>query len=548
MVPRSYIALLLVPLALGCPESSPVQQSDGGQDMPAATDAGVDEGADTSETVTAIELTVEPVDVGLFDGPPPVDPIEVALVRDGDALRWTTEFDWPAGVTRYALAIDGETPPTEDEQLAGLSVFADESPTDVTHTVFVPTTTRVQLTVSSVEGELVHRVERVDDTQAGLPADAPGHLDAAGAWFDDVWRVWGSDDPGAVVVELMDAIRTRGGALKTDDGFLFIAAAQEGESAPQIRGSWNDWAADPASELVRIAPGFRARYIDVGPGRHEYKIYYPDGDAWVTDRANRHVAWDGIDTGTVGNFNSVLRPEAGSARLVWFPEFYSPQLDNGRDVWVQVPAGYDDADGAYPTLYVHDGNESISRGQFHGIARATAAADPATAALLVFVGLPTQDVRLSEYTMATADSRGDEYAAFIADTLVEFVDGRFRASVERKTRGVAGASLGGLISYWIAMQHPEQFGYAAGMSSSFFWEDEHVIGRIDDLGCQDTSFYLDSGSPNDNYEVTLTMRDTLDGLGCDYRYVLDDGAQHDWSFWNARFDGVLRHFAESHGD
>ena len=198
-------------------------------------------------------------------------------------------------------------------------------------------------------------------------------------------------------------------------------------------------------------------------------------------------------------------------------------------------------------LYVHDGNESIVRGQFHLVANDTAAANTATEAILVFLALPSQNVRIEEYTLGTPGSLGDEYVEFVAETLVPQIDGQFRTRAERTARGIAGASLGGLISFWGVMQYPAVFGYGAGMSSSFFWGDEFLIDEIQRRGCQDVAYYLDSGSPNDNFDVTQVMRDVLDGMGCDYEYVLEQGGQHDWAFWRGRFGGVMEDFARTHG-
>ncbi|MFU8803391.1 MAG: hypothetical protein ACNA8W_06255 [Bradymonadaceae bacterium] len=88
----------------------------------------------------------------------------------------------------------------------------------------------------------------------------------------------------------------------------------------------------------------------------------------------------------------------------------------------------------------------------------------------------------------------------------------------------------------------ETFGFAGGMSSSFFWADEHIFDILDERGCQDVEFYLDSGSPADNYQITLQMRDRLNALGCEHTHLVEEGGLHEWSYWHGRVHGLLEAF------
>ena len=42
-------------------------------------------------------------------------------------------------------------------------------------------------------------------------------------------------------------------------------------------------------------------------------------------------------------------------RLEILPGVYSPELDNRRDILVQLPGSYPAGDRTYPVLYMHDG-------------------------------------------------------------------------------------------------------------------------------------------------------------------------------------------------
>jgi S-formylglutathione hydrolase FrmB len=89
------------------------------------------------------------------------------------------------------------------------------------------------------------------------------------------------------------------------------------------------------------------------------------------------------------------------------------------------------------------------------------------------------------------------------------------------------------------------FEYVAGMSSSFWWGDGMMMGVIRMGGCQDITYYLDSGAAGasqDGAPNTRLMRDALVELGCPHTHVEQPEGTHDWSFWRQRFPNVLNAF------
>ena len=63
------------------------------------------------------------------------------------------------------------------------------------------------------------------------------------------------------------------------------------------------------------------------------------------------------------------------------------------------------------------------------------------------------------------------------DDLVPWVDETFRTLAERRYRAVGGASMGGVIAYRMAFQHPELFGSVGIFGSGVVGGDE---GNVDD--------------------------------------------------------------------
>lgn len=142
-------------------------------------------------------------------------------------------------------------------------------------------------------------------------------------------------------------------------------------------------------------------------------------------------------------------------------------------------------------------------------------------------------------------SRGN-YAQSLVGEIVPVEQRFLRVTKDRLDRTMLGSSLGGVVSFYTVWQYPEVFGDAACMSSSFSLKDD-LIERVISEPKRDVSFYLDSGWPNDNYEVTIVMALALVSRG--FRYGRDllhlcfPNAAHDEKAWGMRLHLPAQLFA-----
>lgn len=150
---------------------------------------------------------------------------------------------------------------------------------------------------------------------------------------------------------------------------------------------------------------------------------------------------------------------------------------------------------------------------------------------------------------------------FILHDLVAWVDRTFRTRPEASQRAIAGLSDGGSSAVNIAMQHPEVFGAAAGMSGQYRWHKSSEIGHImgpepgaDSLlaanspllyigslrGKTDSlQLYLDAGL-NDHHAINASRRfhARLDSLGIPHVYREYPGG-HSWGYWKVHLRDAL---------
>jgi predicted alpha/beta superfamily hydrolase len=218
-----------------------------------------------------------------------------------------------------------------------------------------------------------------------------------------------------------------------------------------------------------------------------------------------------------------------------------PSSGDGQDhdVRVYLPPGYDENELLrYPVVYLQDGHncffaeESFAGETWRVQETLRLLQDMALTRAVIAVGIVPRE-RTAEYTAPGYV----EYGRYLAETLKPWVDRNYRTLPQARTTLVMGSSLGGVASLHTAWTHPEEFGNAACLSSTFGWSDD-LLERVRSGPRPDLRLYLDSGWPHDNYEATRCMRDALAQRGFrpgrELFYLAYPKATHDEKSWALR--------------
>ncbi|MGB9195389.1 MAG: alpha/beta hydrolase family protein [Terriglobales bacterium] len=117
-----------------------------------------------------------------------------------------------------------------------------------------------------------------------------------------------------------------------------------------------------------------------------------------------------------------------------------------------IPAG-----SALPVVYMLHGGG----GEFRNWSNYTGVAEFAEHGLILV--MPEAD---ESYYTNSADRPLDRYEDYVVKDLIADVQSRFPAATGRANRAIIGVSMGGFGAVKLALQHPDLFGFAGGISSA----------------------------------------------------------------------------------
>jgi predicted alpha/beta superfamily hydrolase len=249
----------------------------------------------------------------------------------------------------------------------------------------------------------------------------------------------------------------------------------------------------------------------------------------------------------------------GNDRLLLHHQFASNFLPTRRDVIVSLPPGYHSSSDSYPVLYLQDGQNlfdpdtSFVKGSSWDVqtTRDRLIGEGAIQPLII-VGIYNTGVdRLEEYTPMRDPKLGggtaSQYARLLIEELKPWIDRHYRTLDGASHTGIGGSSLGGLVSLYLGLSHPEVFGRLAVLSPSVWWAKGGMLqfvrrSRPDPR----PRIWLDMGlaeGPSmvakcDELARLLERRGWR--MGVDLTYMRVPDARHDEAAWARRVDPFLR--------
>lgn len=230
----------------------------------------------------------------------------------------------------------------------------------------------------------------------------------------------------------------------------------------------------------------------------------------------------------------------------------SPELGNRRDVVVYLPPSYASGTRRFRVIYMQDGQNLFDpatsyAGDWGLVATLDALAGSAEA---IVVGVAhAGEARLEEYSPVSGSTgrggQGERYVAFLTERLKPMIDAQFRTRPDPVDTGIAGSSMGGLISLYAFFREPRTFGFAGILSPSLWFADSAVLNVVRAAAFVPGRIYLDIGLLEGQGPVSdaRRLRDLLIEKGyrpgVDLQWFEDPDGAHTEAAWGRRFKRAL---------
>ncbi len=218
-------------------------------------------------------------------------------------------------------------------------------------------------------------------------------------------------------------------------------------------------------------------------------------------------------------------PKGRTVSLNWAGKVFA----GTRRAYVHLPPHFDET-RVYPVFYVQDGVAYRRTGKLGSVMENLLHLNRIKPAILVF--LEPND-RTLEYHL------NPHYLEFLLTEALPEIEAKFPVSRDAATRGLWGASLGGMASVYAAMQHPDVFGLVVAQSGAFQGvpnepykrgASEWLLSQFQNLEPLPIRFSLECGQLEWLLGANRRFAAMLFDKGCTHRY-LERPSGHNWVTW-----------------
>ncbi len=250
-----------------------------------------------------------------------------------------------------------------------------------------------------------------------------------------------------------------------------------------------------------------------------------------------------------------------------------PYLKEKRGLRIYLPKKYDlNKDIRFPVLYMHDaqnlyydGHSSFGDSWKVKDTMEHLESEGFTDGIIV-VGIDNDPIsRLDEYSpwindyeygdikMGAHGGDGEKYSQFIVNTLKPLIDSEYRTLRGREHTGVAGSSMGGIISTYLGVEYPYIFSKIGAFSTASWFAEKEFLNLIKDSTLpKDQKFFIQVGTleSEEDMEISkvyvdcnLRFKESLLNKGVreeDIRLIIGEGDIHNEKDWAKHFPDFIK--------
>jgi enterochelin esterase-like enzyme len=248
-------------------------------------------------------------------------------------------------------------------------------------------------------------------------------------------------------------------------------------------------------------------------------------------------------------------------------------LKSERKFALYLPPDYETSGRTYPVLYLLHGSGDNQTGwvTFGEVLHITDKAIADGTATPMIIVMPDADTGRRGYFN---DPKGDwNYEDFFFQELMPYIEKKYRAKTDKRSRAVSGLSMGGGGTLMYALHHPELFSSAAPLSASvgpltleetsrnikrslpnapdsvatnYFNRHSAIalVNNMPDAQKKAVRWYIDCGDDDFLFEGNALLHIAMRKKGIEHEYRNRDGG-HTWTYWRSALPTVLQFVSDS---
>ena len=248
-------------------------------------------------------------------------------------------------------------------------------------------------------------------------------------------------------------------------------------------------------------------------------------------------------------------------------------LKGDRKYAIYLPPDYESSGRSYPVLYLLHGAGDDQTGwvQFGEVLSITDKAIAAGTATPMIIVMPDANTGRRGYFN---DVKGDwNYEDFFFTELMPFIEKKYKAKTDKRSRAIAGLSMGGGGTFMYALHHPELFSSACPLSASVgalnledakrslqrsnpdiadstvtnYFNRHSAIALVNNMPDDQKKavrWYIDCGDDDFLYEGNSLVHIAMKKKEVPHEYRVRDGG-HTWTYWRTSLPKVLEFVSDA---
>ncbi|MCZ4222961.1 alpha/beta hydrolase [Pedobacter rhodius] len=248
-------------------------------------------------------------------------------------------------------------------------------------------------------------------------------------------------------------------------------------------------------------------------------------------------------------------------------------LKSDRKFAIYLPPDYETSGRSYPVLYLLHGAGDDQTGwvQFGEVLNITDKAIANGTSTAMIIVMPDANTGRRGYFN---DIKGDwNYEDFFFKELMPFVEKKYRVKTDKRSRAIAGLSMGGGGTFVYALHHPELFSSACPLSAYLgflsltdaqnalkkanpglddatitnYYNTQNVLpllNNMPDTEKKAVNWYIDCGDDDFLYEGNSLAHIAMRKKEIPHEFRIRNGG-HNWTYWRESLPNVLAFVSDS---